>query len=394
MAGDGEKKTAAKEAAKKLPVFASAEATKAEGGQLRFWRVSPGRLDLGSWPPDCDPEELREACEQADGKAMKKGAKYSAILYDANGDYVTSTTWRYFDRADATAEPEAKEETGPDPYERILSLTDASNARMLAQMDALNRTYMDRMRSEAREREAAHKQDLERIRVEGAQQLERIRLEGQQSMERERQWTSAQLERDRQFFAELGKKGDGEGSILSTLLFGMRLRDEIKGDDDDEKGMLSGLMDKVGARLMKRLDPDDPFAARRNGGPRREREREDSDDDEDEKPRRKAGPSAKERDAQRQAAAFRAMVETLDDEGLAAAVVSLVRQGALDVATLRVIVDGEADASLKEAYGANRVDKVKRAAETALRALRDQDAPEADAVNPEETTGDDGDPES
>lgn len=360
----------AKERAKKLPVFAAAEAQKGEGGQLRFWRVQPGRLDLGSFPPDVDPEELRATAETADGPAMKKGAKYQATLYDGEGNYITSSSWRYFEARNAAtaADDDDDDEPAFDPIERMITMTDQSTARLLTQLDALNRTHMDRLRAESQQRQEDHKRDLERLRVEGQQNLERIRTEAAAALERERSWTQAQLERDRAFFAEMGKKNDSESTQLSSLLLGIRLRDELA--DGDDKGMLSGLLDSVGKRLVHKLDPTADAHARRNGNGHADRLRD--DDDEQERPPRKRRKASKEERAERDAAAFRAMVETLDDEGLASAVCSLVRQGRLDVATLKMIASGEADASLTEAYGEENLDKIHRAAENALRALADR----------------------
>lgn len=315
-----------------LPLFSDVE-EEHEGARIEVWRVHPDKGYVGELDVDSTPEDVREFVRASDVKHRGSGGLYRVVLKSGKGRFMKSR--RMHIDGDGSA-PAASAAAGED----FLAHKGGILGTVVGIMEAGNRSYFERARQDARDRESEHKRQVE---------SERSYWEAQRI--RDREAAQQQLQMMQMFFSEMGKAsraGSGGESSLETLMMGAQLK-QIFSDDDE--GIGAKLKAKFAEKLLTKLSTigDEPAT------PAPQKKPDDSEDAGDES--EAAGGSFDD------AIAF--LLEHGDVEALTAVLRSLLRQGKVKRALLRQIASGDADDMLREQYGAH-LDKLKSAVRKVL----------------------------
>ncbi|MGH2667829.1 MAG: hypothetical protein ACRENJ_00300 [Candidatus Eiseniibacteriota bacterium] len=327
--------------------------------RLEVYRLQPeGTPCIGEAPLNATQLELQQWARENDYTYGRRGGLYNAQLKDQDGQIVTQGRFR----------------VDPDPNYKAPPVTAAGDAggplaQVVTILQATTNSYLDRVRAEARDREAQHKLEMERQRAEADERRERDRSYWEQQRERDREAASEDRRRQNFMWANLFRfRERTEQKPFEQLAFGLKLgrmmengRDELREDED------TGFLAKLGDRLLRKLD----------GKPMTHDDEDDTIDvdvDEPETKREKAAPAATPPAAAAPASLspverLKITLDTLVAVGshkvLVGFMMALLKRKQVDVGMLRQLIAGEMDKELGGEKAA--LDKLKRAAEDVLR---------------------------
>ncbi len=336
-----------------------------EGDRLEIWRLRPAPAFVADGDPSWTAEDLRDFVRGEDTKWGREGATYRAVLKRSDGTYKASTRVSVLRDPTLPAQANGGAAGGAGMPDSILTT-------IVATLDAGNRSYLERMRAESREREREHELRLTQQREDHRLQAERDRVFYAEQRDRERREADRGLQQQQAFFNAMlrSQRDGGQGGLLQTLMLGWKLGAETSSGGGD---LSEAFGKKITEGLMKGLDrltdPDEP-TARANPAPENQRKPDGAADDDGDR----GGDDATLETA------IRAVVENCDAAAVGAVLASLVRSGGVTRRVLKAIAAGQADAEVKERFGAEHLDKLREAADIAVRATRKPAAESAPAA--------------